>query len=282
MSPPPPRPPAPPRRAAGLAVVALALACAEDAPAPAPRPPAPREAAGVPPAPAGPDPTVDQALHPELREAYALLARGEHDLARQRLRAATVPASHRHQVDFLIGVTHHEAKDYAAARPWLERALRAQPAYAPPWHFYGYCRYYLGDLEAARAAFATHLRLEPDEPDSHFGLGLVAVEEHRLDDAAARFETARRGHAEAMAKDPARAREVAKCLAWQGELAERAGALEDARARYEEALRLWPDHYEVWHKLHRVLARVGDEQGSLRALRQHDRVRDRLRPRPGS
>ena len=171
-----------PRRAAALLVPLLVAAssCGDpDAPTPAPdQPPAVDHQASEPdgsgqatPPPAAPaDPRLGQALE----------ALGAGDLESCRLLATAVLVDHpdHPRGHFLLGLGLHKAKRYAEARPHLVAADAPGVDYesreAAP-YFRGWCHYYLGEYDEARAAFARHLETI-DEGDSHFGLGVVALE----------------------------------------------------------------------------------------------------------
>jgi tetratricopeptide (TPR) repeat protein len=253
--------------ALALALLAGHAACERSAPAP----PAAETVPSAPPAPDGGDPG---ALTGPLASFHALIVERRTGAARVRLRKHL----DRHEADgraaFLFGLSYHREKRYALARPWFERAIRDAPEYPVTHYFLGWALYYLGDAAAARAAFETHLHHDPDEGDSHFALGLVDLDEDRVDDAADRFERAialQEGRAD-------RVRELAKAYALRSDVHVRRGDLAAARADLVRATALHPDHYAAHHRLYRVCLRLGDDDAAARARRDFMAAHERMYP----
>ncbi|MFO0963452.1 MAG: tetratricopeptide repeat protein [Phycisphaerales bacterium] len=173
---------------------------------------------------------------------------------------------------FYLGLTLHKTKRYALAQPLLEAAAAgardAFPEAVHASHYLGWCRYYLGDLPGARAAFEAHVAAVPDYDDSHFGLGVIAFDEDRLDDARASFERA----LAILDAHRGPARERAKNLARLGDVALRQERLADAESAYRRAVDLWPDHYEAWAKLARVLDRLDRPQEAQQARARREAI----------
>ena len=144
-----------------------------------------------------PDPRLDDALRGVMR--------GDFDGARRlaTLAAEQQPGSAR--AAFVVALTYHKQKNYGAAEPHFARALELGPTFepfAPVHYFHAWCLYYLGRLPEAREAFETHLSLVPDEADSFFGLGVIALDEGQLPEAERQLEEARKRNAAAAATDP--------------------------------------------------------------------------------
>jgi len=245
--------------------------------APASTRPASAPAAAVPASSTAP--ATSQSLDAGLKPAFALANAGDFDGARaavaRYLQDAGVLARN-YQAEFLIGYTFQKQKTYASAREHLQRAVELAPDYQPPWHYLGFACYYLGDLERARAAFTTHQRFAPGEGDDCFGLGLVAFDEDRLDDAEREFRRAIELHTAMMQRDPAgraRVREVTKSRARLADVLMRREQWAEARVELEQAVALWPAQPDVWHKLHDVLLRLGEQPAAAEALRHRDEAR---------
>ncbi len=117
----------------------------------------------------------------------------------------------------------------------------------------------------------------PDEGDSIFGLGLVALEADRLDEAERRFRRA----IEVQAPDPRRRKEVAKAHARLGDVYLRRDELEAARAELDTAVRLWPQHYTAFFKLSRVLTRLGEQAAAEEAYRLYRHYQAQAEPPRG-
>ena len=181
--------------------------------------------------------------------------------------------------EFLHGLSFHKEKRYEVARPFFERALELEPGYGPSWYFYGWCLYYLGELEKSKEAFTQHLALNPLEGDSHFGLGLIATDEGELEEAEQQFVEA----IELQENNPRRIREVAKSYARLGDVYSMQDKLEEARTQLYLATELWPDHYEAFFKLSRVLYRLGEDAAAEEAMKKFEAAQARvegMKPQP--
>lgn len=215
-------------------------------------------AGGVPQPPTGPDPRL-----PAVRE---LLRASKFAEAEPVARAWARERPSDPQAAFYLGLVLHKSKRHAEAQGLLERAT-ALPAEAFPEavhanHYLGWCRYYLGDLAGAKAAFDAHASAFPRYDDDQFALGIIAYDEDRLDESEARFRRA----IELLGASGA-ARERAKNLARLGDVLLRRDRLAEAETCYREAIRLHELHGEAWSKLARVLDRQGraDEASATRA-----------------
>jgi Tfp pilus assembly protein PilF len=228
-----------------------------DAQAAAPAPSAAPTAA----APAKPPP-----LGPELTAIAQAIGRQQTEAARESLEAYLQRHPDDGRAEFLMGLSFHREKQYAEARPRFERAIELTPEYHTTYHFLGWCLYYLGDMAGARAAFESHLAHMPTEGDSHFGLGLIDLDEDRLDDAEAQFRRA----IELQQDNPRRRKDVSKAHARLADVYMRRDDLAAARTELETATRLWPHHYTAFYKLSRVLNRLGEAEAAEEAYRQYE------------
>ena len=173
----------------------------------------------------------------------------------------------------LLAVTFQKEKRYELARPHFERAWELDPKDPGVASFYGWCLYYLGEPEKARAMFEAHIRQNPHYADSHFALGVIALETDDLAmarrelDTAIRFAQSRRN------------RDVeSKALIRRADLFLRLEQVTDARRDLEEAVKLKPGAHGAYFKLSRVLERLGDSDGAARALEMHRKTREQVRP----
>ncbi|MCH2133027.1 MAG: tetratricopeptide repeat protein [Phycisphaerales bacterium] len=179
---------------------------------------------------------------------------------------------------FLMGLSHHQDKHYARAVSWLKEAIAAKPVYPPAWHFLGWTQYYLGQPDEARAAFLWHIGLDPEEGDSHFALGLLDLDEWRLNDAESRFRTAM----SLQESIPGRAKGVSKAAARLSEVIEyRDQDVDRAIELLKQSVRLYPDHYEAWYRLWQLLDRQHQFEDAERARLAFVAARDRVRPGSG-
>ncbi len=189
--------------------------------------------------------------HQNLAIAAKLVRSGQFIDAEIVLRSILAEQPDCARAEFLLGVAVMKQKKYAQARTTLESSLARNQDFAERKqvdHFLGWSCYYLGDLEASKRFFQSHVGANPTADDSYFGLGVIAIDEDRTGDAELALERA----IELIGQHPARNRDRAKALARLGDVALRREKVQDALALYEEASQLWPDHYEVWGKLARV------------------------------
>jgi tetratricopeptide (TPR) repeat protein len=203
-----------------------------------------------------PPPVSTPPLEGALRAHYQLMLAGEPGAARIRLRQIIDAGHQDSRALFLMGLAHHWERSYIPAAEWFDRACQAAPPYPPAHHFLGWALYHTGDLTASRTAFEHHLRMQPNEGDSHFALGVIALESGRVNDADAHLLRA----IELQRSLPDRRGGVAKALARRAEVVQaRNGNLRDAATMLEEAVSLDPSLYEAYYNLARVLRRLGLE-----------------------
>lgn len=194
---------------------------------------------------------------PRLDAAISMMGRGRFDVA--ALTARTV-LSQRADVDraaAILGIALQKQKKYEEARPFLERARDSKqpfPEQKHAAHFLGWCCYNLGDLEASRKAFELHAKAVPDEPDTLFGLGLVALGEDRVDDA----ETLLSKSLEKFSSPPKPdAVGQGRALTRLSDVAMRRGDVAKAEELLERAVKASAVQHETWSKLARVRDRLG-------------------------
>lgn len=171
------------------------------------------------------------------------------------------------RAQFLRGIAIQKQMRYQQALEDLDASLATAqlfPEARHGEHFRGWCLYHLGRAKEAKEAFEKHIDLFPEEGDSHFGLAVVSIEDGQLQDAQPHLE-----RAIALQKDkPSRRRELAKAYARLGDVHLSFDRLELARTSYHTAVIRWPDHYEAWAKLARVLDRLDRSVEAERARKE--------------
>ena len=175
---------------------------------------------------------------------------------------------------FLRGIAIQKQKRYEAALKEIDAAMATAqrfPEAGHADHFRGWCLYHLGRLDPAAAAFTAHAEAWPDEGDTQFGLGVVAIDQGRYQDAE-RFLTRA---IELQSDMPERRRELAKAHARLGDVHLGQDRIDDARAAYHTAVIRWPDHYEAWAKLARTLDRLDRSVEAERARAEEANARRR-------
>jgi tetratricopeptide (TPR) repeat protein len=256
----------------GVAALLLSVSCAPSDPAATPK------AAPAPPSSSGAaTSTAEQKLDPGLQPAYRAI--GAHEGARarteiERYLTAAGKTARRGQAEFLVGLSYHDAELYELAEPHFARARELEPGYLATYYYDGFSLWKLGRVAEARSAFERYLAAEPDKPDALFGLALVELEEDRVDQAEQLLQRAIAGTEPRLrsAGDQDARSDLSRYLARLSDVHLRRDDLDQAREALERSVALWPDHYEAWHKLHRVLTRLGDAQGAARALANYESV----------
>ncbi|MHC4102923.1 MAG: hypothetical protein ACYSW1_18815 [Planctomycetota bacterium] len=117
----------------------------------------------------------------------------------------------------------------------------------------------------------------PPRATPHFGLGLIDLDEDRLEPAEQRFRRA----IELQADDPRRRKDVSKAHARLADVYIRRDEIEAARAELEIATKLWPQHYTAFYKRSRVLNRLGQTEAAQQAFRQYRYWESRAEQRRG-
>jgi len=208
---------------------------------------------------------------PRLKVALRMLGSGSTDLA--RMTAATVLSSKPDcdRAAAIQGIALNKLKRYEEAKPLLERARRSTqgfPEQRHAAHFLGWCCYHLGELELAREAFEAHVASVPNEPDSTFGLGLIALDEDRLDDADRLLALALKGFT--TPKD--RPTDRARVLVRMADVALRRDDVAGAEALLRRSVEASAVQHETWSKLARVYDRLGRASEADAARANADRI----------
>ena len=261
------------RRSAVLATALAACCIAAAPPVGEGKSPTTPPAAVPPSAPAAG--TTSYPDDPRLDAALGMMKRGSFDVA--ALAASTVLKA-RPDVDraqAILGIALNKQKKYEEARAALEKAMASTqpfPERRHVAHFLGWCCYHLGDYPSARAAFEAHLKAAPGEPDSTFGLALVALGEDRLDEADALFAAALKGFSEPTPKPV----DQARVLTRMSDLALRRDDVAAAEQLLDRAIKASPSQHETWAKVARVKDRLGKTAEADAARANEQRVLEAL------
>ena len=222
-----------------------------------------------------PPSSTTTALRSDLGGVLDLLRSGPPGAARIRLKKLLDQNPTDGQAAFLYGLSLHQEKRYSEARAYFDQALEHAPDYATTHHFLGWCLFYEGELELARASFSRHTKLVEGEGDDYFALGLIALEQNHLAEAEDSFEIALQCF-QALPAFNGRDREQGKTFARLGELADVLGNLDLAAERLSKATELFPDHYEAWHRLAAIERRRGNQDAAAQAAEQEAAARNRV------
>lgn len=230
---------------------------------------APEAGLPTPPASAAPDPE-----DPRIGELEALIGSGAFEAAGELAEAVLADHPDHGHAELLLALSLHKRKLYLRARPHFLAVLARGPSFElfdATWYYLGWCLFNTGELELAREAFERHLETNPDEGDTHFGLGVVALEQGREDDALASLQRSiELNLARVESGDPSRMPDVAKGWA---RVADVWLAREDptkAREALERCVQVWPPHFNAWYKLYQVHTELGNEELAARSLEAHE------------
>ena len=234
-------------------------------------------AAADPPEPAPPA-RETETLRRELAEYFALIREDRSGPARVRIRKHLNLHPDDGQAHFLFGLSYHREKQYAEAEPYFADGRRLAPNFPPVHYFSGWCAYYRGALDEARPHFERYLALEPEVSDAWFALGLIAYDEDRPADAEAAF-----AHALDAVRDddPQRGRQRSKIHARWAELVIDEGDLPRARTMLESSVAEFPDQYDAWFRLARLLDRLGEPDAADAARRSGQDAQTRVQGTAG-
>ncbi len=207
-------------------------------------------------------------LDDQLATIFRLIEQDETGAARIRLRNWMDANGEDARALFLFGLAYQKEKRYAPAAEWFDRSAEALPVYPPAWHFLGWSRYYLGEPRLSESAFLRHLELTPDEADSAYGLGLVMLDDGRIDEAKHRFEQS----IELLGVGGIRQEQLAKALFRLAQIEELRGDDVEARRLLELSLEASDRVEEAWFRLIHICRRLGDESAAQQARARHDEL----------
>jgi len=208
----------------------------------------------------------------DLKTYFLLIDEGNNGSARVRLRQFMEENGQSGQALFLMGLSYHSENRYAKAVEWLLKSTTAEKKrYPQAWHYLGWSHFYLGNIGLAKEAFEHFLVLHPNEPDSTFALGLLAIEAGELESAKELFA---RVVSIAPQNQSIRAKATSRWADVLVELNDREGAVR----LYNDALQRNPDLYEAWYRLSQALNRLGEKEKSKEALKQYQEARLRVHP----
>lgn len=177
------------------------------------------------------------------------------------------------RAEFLLALAITKQKRYEEAKVHFLRSLATEQKFIErphtP-HFLGWCHYHLGEMDDAQRRFEEHLMAVPNEPDSTFGLAVVAIAQDRTDDAS------RLLHAAFIAFGIDKPRDQARVLVRQSDLAMRANDATKAEELLAQAATLAPTFPEIWAKTARVKDRLGKTAQAEIARENERKTREAL------
>ena len=215
-------------------------------------------------------------LGKQLEPYYSLISQGQSGAARVRIRQYMDENTTTAQSLFLMGLSFHQEKRYSKAVEWFQRAAAftaSEDRYPPTWHFLGWSHFYQGNLNESNDAFEHFLELHPNESDSLFALGLIALEEGELSGAEQFFLKS------ISASQTEQQTEIqAKAKSRLGDVFEERGEFIKAIVKYDEAIALNPDLYESLYRKFTLLERLGRHEEAKNVLAVFVETKNRVRP----
>lgn len=122
--------------------------------------------------------------------SYAANLAGEHDREGELLTALAERYPSDPMPMFWWANTEANRGNNAEAVAAANRALAADPTFAPAYNLIGYAEVARGDMGAAEQAFRNYVRLAPDEANPYDSFGEFYLNQGKLDEAEAQYEMA--------------------------------------------------------------------------------------------
>ncbi len=216
---------------------------------------------------------------PRFQLGRQLLLSGRYEEAEVVLTGLDGEGPRHPSVAFLLAVAIQKQKKYAPALARLDELATLSVDYPERRgleHFRGWCLFYLGRPDEAAGAFEAHLAVQPDEADSHFGLGVSRLELGETEAALACFDRAIELDLAVVEDRPDRRRDLGKAWIRRGDALWELGRFEAATASFHKGVIQFPDHYEGWAKLARGHERLGDSDKVAWAQREERNARVRV------
>ncbi len=218
--------------------------------------------------PADGDTTPEASPAPELDTAVRKLASGDSRAARAGLENVLSRQPENSRARFYLGLTYYREHRYERAAELFRRSREAGSSFQGAddvAHFHGWSLFHLGRLDEARVAFETHLGKSPESADTLSGMGRIAWETGRLEDAAGYLKRA----LEAERGERRRPARIAKYLVQLADVHTRQGQTHEALAELNAAALAQPDHYSVYYKLYQLYSERGESARAADAYRRY-------------
>jgi len=175
-----------------------------------------------------------------------------------------------------FGKRAYRMREYEVAIQWFQRAARVEPDNRDPWYYLGLAYAGRGDLHQSIESFTTGLSRswgrETGTSDLYFQIG--HTKRHRIHPPD--FQGAWEAHQKAIELDDFKIkRHRAEALYQIGTILEWRGKWQDAIESYQKALSVNPSHYSAQMGLARIYKRRGDISQSIETYRKAVRIQPR-------
>jgi Tfp pilus assembly protein PilF len=205
-----------------------------------------------------------------LPDSLALIRQGHHEDARKLLEPAVAEHPDWAKAHVFLALTYVEDKRWETARALFEKALSLQPKLDAARVPYGWCLYYLGELDDARTQFQAYLKLRPDYIDAVFALGLISFDRDELDAAIHSFR-----QVSVLAEERGDATRGSLAHMRLADVYLRRDNLSRAKLELRQAIRFNPEATKAHFKMAHVLRLMGDDEGADAARRKYDELKAR-------
>ena len=231
-------------------------------------------------------PVRPRPLPEALKLVYRAIASGSFEEARRLARDYLAAHPRDGQASFMIGLSYFRTDNHGAARPYFEQALAFDPDYTLTHEYLGESLFLLGDLAGARREYEALRSAIPTDPKAEVRLGMIDLEESRLDEAARRFQRALELFEDLRERDPrlheGRRSELASLHARLGDLHFARDDYAAARDELLEATRIFPQNISAFFTLSLVYRRLGEEALAEEAAARYESARRAILERRGS
>jgi uncharacterized protein (TIGR02246 family) len=126
----------------------------------------------------------------QMVESYTANLEGDHDREGELLTTLAERYSSDPMPMFWWANTEANRGNSAEAVAAANRALAADPTFAPAYNLIGYAEVARGDMAAAEQAFRNYIRLAPDEANPYDSFGEFYLNQGKLDEAETQYEMA--------------------------------------------------------------------------------------------
>ncbi len=154
-------------------------------------------------------------------------------------------------IQAILARTYLKNRQYAKADKWYQKAIKLHPETAPvKWYLdLGFIETQYGNLEQARRYYIVAIQLYPQSIAAYRNLGLLLLNQNRLDEADACFYTAL-----TVRKD------IGSALFGRGEVAFKRANYKQAVGFYRQAIKLEPTIPQYYRAMGQAMLRLGQIQ----------------------
>ena len=162
------------------------------------------------------------------------------------------------RANFYKGLVLHQKQSHASALSWYEAAAASDQAFKErdtlPYYL-GWCYYYAGKPDDARARIDAYLRTDDERSDAHFLSGIIFLDAGELEPAQQALARA----IELADDDQESQRSMARAWIRLADVHSQQMDFEAAITSVDRAIELRPDLSQAWFRRYTILMRMGDD-----------------------